>query len=244
MAKNWWFKFEYRIWRTDPNLRRCSFEARAFWLECLCVMYDSDICELEGSYEEIGWLIGCAPEIVARCAVELQRTKTADVTLGNGSVTLTSRRRQRELKVKEQTRLRVQRHREESDVTQSVTIQSKSKSKSKSKNTTTEAVVVVAAATTKKIRPPQLTDEEWLESLKTNPAYQRIEVLDEYARAQVWADANNRQCTRRFFVNWLNRARPMEVNGKQSTKQHNGQYTNRNAAVIEEWREFARQNGG
>lgn len=123
MAKNWWFKLDFKVWRTDSNLRRCSLETRGFWLECLCAMQEMDAFLVEGTYEELGWLIGCSPEVVARCVVELQRTKTADVTLGNGSVTLLSRRLKRELSDREQTRLRVQRHRRNADVT----VQSKEK---------------------------------------------------------------------------------------------------------------------
>lgn len=117
MAKNWWFKFDFKQWRTDSDLRRCSFETRAFWLEVLCVMHEADDWKLEGSYEELGWLIGCGTEVVARCCVELHRTKTADVTLGNGSVTLVSRRLKREANDREQTRLRVRRLRCNADVT-------------------------------------------------------------------------------------------------------------------------------
>lgn len=117
MTKNWWFKFDFKVWRTDSDLRRCSFETRGFWLECLCVMHESDAFKLSGSYEELGWLIGCSPDVVARCCVELKRTNTADVTLGNGNVTLLSRRMKRDLNVKKQTRLRVQKHRSNADVT-------------------------------------------------------------------------------------------------------------------------------
>lgn len=60
----------------------------------------------------------------------------------------------------------------------------------------------------------RLSDDEWLSSLANNPAYQQLSVVLEFERAKVWAGANNRQCTRRFFVNWLNRAKPMEINGQ------------------------------
>lgn len=76
-------------------------------------------------------------------------------------------------------------------------------------------------STTAVERKPKLSDEEWLESLITNPAYKNIAVRIEYARAQVWATTNNRQCTRRFFVNWLNRAKPMEVRSNGSTSGRN-----------------------
>ena len=117
MPKNWYMKFEFRIWRTDTALRRCSLETRAFWLECLCIMHEMDEYEVSGTYDELSRLIGCDADAVGRCAIELQRTKTADVTLGNGIVTLLSRRMKRELKGKKQNALRVQKHRSNADVT-------------------------------------------------------------------------------------------------------------------------------
>lgn len=81
-------------------------------------MHETDEYIVGGTYEELGWLIGCSPEVVARCVVELNRTKTADVTLGNGNVTLMSRRLKREVNDREQTRLRVQRSRCNADVTE------------------------------------------------------------------------------------------------------------------------------
>lgn len=85
MAKNWWFKFDFRLWRSDSNLRRCSFETRGLWLEVLCIMYEMDTYKLEGSSAELARLVGCESSEIMRCAVELKQTKTADVTLGNGN---------------------------------------------------------------------------------------------------------------------------------------------------------------
>jgi hypothetical protein len=51
-----------------------------------------------------------------------------------------------------------------------------------------------------------LTDEEWIESLKSNPAYKGIDVQREYFKAIAWCSTNNRTATRRMFINWLNRA--------------------------------------
>lgn len=125
MTKNWWFKFDFRLWRSDSNLRRCSFETRGLWLEVLCIMYEMDTYKLEGSSSELARLVGCESSEIMRCAVELRQTKTADVTLGNGNVTLVSRRLKRDLNGKEQIRLRVQKHRRNA----SVTVQSKSNKK-------------------------------------------------------------------------------------------------------------------
>jgi hypothetical protein len=94
-------------------------------------MHESESWKIEGTYEEIGWLIGCSPEIVARCVIELKRHETADVTLGNGFVTVLSRRMQRELKAKENNTLRVRKHRGNADVTPMSHDRVKSKSKEK-----------------------------------------------------------------------------------------------------------------
>lgn len=50
------------------------------------------------------------------------------------------------------------------------------------------------------------SDEEWLQGLKSDPAYRHIQVQAEFAKARRWCQENpSRQLTRRFFVNWLNR---------------------------------------
>lgn len=122
MAKgDWWFKFEWKDWRGDPALNRCSLETQGFWIKCLCAMYESQSATLHGNHTELSRLIGCFPEEFMRCALELKRTETADVTIGNGDVTLLSRRLQRELSSKEHTKLRVRNHRSNADVTPDVT---------------------------------------------------------------------------------------------------------------------------
>lgn len=149
MPKNWWFPLDFKIWRTDSTLRRCSLETRGFWIEALCVMHESDTYQLEGSLAELARLLGCDSAEVMRCAVELQRTKTADVTLGNGSVTLVSRRLKRELSDREQTRLRVQKYRCNADVTAHSNSNIKSKSKNKNKREEIREETLPKTATTK-----------------------------------------------------------------------------------------------
>lgn len=66
------------------------------------------------------------------------------------------------------------------------------------------------------IQPPVSPegDAQWIESLKSNPAYAGLDVAVQLGRAQAWAATNRRQCSRKFFINWLNRAdRPMTVQG-------------------------------
>ena len=66
-----------------------------------------------------------------------------------------------------------------------------------------------AAAKDKKSKPPaDELSETWLTGLQSDVAYQQLSVAVELARAKRWCETNNRRCTRRFFVNWLNRCRP------------------------------------
>lgn len=112
MAKNWWFKFDFKVWRNDSELRECSLEAKGFWLECLCVMYEKGVYEISGSPEKLARLLGCLPEEVMRCVLELKHSNAANVTVGQDGVTLISRRLQREANDREQARKRQAKFRE------------------------------------------------------------------------------------------------------------------------------------
>ena len=204
MAKNWWFKFDFKVWRTDSDLRRCSLETRGFWLEILCIMHETGEYILTGSFAELARMVGCESAEAARCVTELKRTNTANVTIGHGEVTIMSRRMERELNIKDGNRLRKQTERQHKIVTtmsQDRVISNKKEVINKSKKEEKKKKNAATAA----------TDQDWLNSLSQNPAYKQTDVQIEFAKAQVWAETNNRQLTRRFFVAWLNRAKPMDV---------------------------------
>ncbi len=52
------------------------------------------------------------------------------------------------------------------------------------------------------------TNEEIIAALRENPAYSHIDIDRELNKATAWCMTNRRQCTPRFFVNWLNRIDP------------------------------------
>jgi len=52
----------------------------------------------------------------------------------------------------------------------------------------------------------KLTDEQFIEAFKTNPAYRHFDVGVELGKMDSWLLAHpGRQKTRRFVVNWLNK---------------------------------------
>ncbi len=211
MAKNWWFKLDFKIWRTDSSLRRCSLETRGFWLECLCVMQEMDTFEVHGTLTELARLLGCESNDVARCAAELKETKTANVTLGNGTVTLLSRRLKRELTIKEQTRLRVQRHRGNGSVTAQSNKQEVKSNKQEEKNG-------AIAPKSRNVSKPKPTTEEWLDTLKKESIYSHVDFDRELRKAEIWISEHpGRRFTLNFFTAWINRIEPTIQVGAKST---------------------------
>lgn len=61
-------------------------------------------------------------------------------------------------------------------------------------------------------------DEEWIDGLKSNQAYEGIDIRRELGKAQTWAESKRRQCTRMFFLNWINRIQPITAKGDYSSK--------------------------
>lgn len=216
MAKNWWFKLDWDDWLTDGELSACSLETQGLWMRCICLMNRADVYELTGTIEQLRRKLGVLPEELTRCLHDLKTNDAATVRFSNGDVSIISRRRQKELKAKENNRLYVAKHREKTECKDDVRPQSKSKSKS--------IEIREEKEEEKRATTTAISDDQWLDSLQSNPAYKLLQVRTEYARATVWAETNKRQCTRRFFVNWLNRAKPMDTT-KPTSNAHVGKET-------------------
>lgn len=58
----------------------------------------------------------------------------------------------------------------------------------------------------KEKRKLTLTDEEWMNEIKNNPAYKSINVEIEKGKCEAWCLTNGKIMSRRRLVNWLNRA--------------------------------------
>jgi hypothetical protein len=220
MAKNdWWLKFEIHKWLNDPKVRRLSRANRDSWLTSLCMMRLDGSDRIEGTQPDLSNLLGLTLTEFFDFFHDLERSGAADVTRSSQNVTdghafvrdcpevftIMSRRFRKELSTKEKNRLRKESQRGHADVppkSHDRVISKKkeviSKKKEEEKKATTTA---------------RETDDQWLDSLSQNPAYIGLGVRTEYAKAQTWADTNGRQCSRRFFVNWLNRVRPIQTNG-------------------------------
>ena len=66
--------------------------------------------------------------------------------------------------------------------------------------------------------PPKLSDEQWLEKIKTTPAYKGIDIEREQGKCEAWCLTNHKTMSRQRFLNWLNRSeKPMQGKGSRST---------------------------
>lgn len=61
-----------------------------------------------------------------------------------------------------------------------------------------------------------VTDEQWIEGLKNNPAYRHINLSVELGKMEAWLDLpknQHRKKTKAFVLNWLNKIEAPMVNG-------------------------------
>lgn len=84
-----------------------------------------------------------------------------------------------------------------------------------------------------------LTAQDFLESLKANPAYEGIDLRREFGKMDAWLAAHpGRKKTRRFVVNWLNKAeRPLAVEANPMN------YNQTQMANVEAFSDFLRRKG-
>lgn len=74
------------------------------------------------------------------------------------------------------------------------------------------------------------SESVWIEELKKDVAYEGIDVQREYAKALRWYKERKRTCTRRAFINWLNKS-DRNLNG---TNQKPYSAINRNSGTTNE----------
>jgi hypothetical protein len=58
----------------------------------------------------------------------------------------------------------------------------------------------------KKPKVSEMTDEDWIISLESEPSLKGINIRQEISKAQFWCKQNKRVATRRFLINWFNKA--------------------------------------
>jgi len=93
----------------------------------------------------------------------------------------------------------------------------KDKDKDKEKEKEKKSVLHEAKPATKRNKILKLSDEEWMETLKANKAYEGIDIDKLHGRLIAWCELKGKQPTRARLLNWLNREEKPMI-GKVSNK--------------------------
>lgn len=202
MSKAPAIQFYVKDWLSDPQLRMASFHSKGIWIDILCLMWESqDRGKLTGTASEFCKMLGSTEAEFEAFLIEAKRLNFALVTKsnieGNEEITLENRRMVRDEKDRKNNALR----------------QARFKSNAKSNAEVTAEVTPPSSTASpkkeiikKKTRQQKLTDDEYFEALKNNPAYQTINFEFEKNKCQAWCLGHNQVFSRRRLVNWLNRA--------------------------------------
>lgn len=72
---------------------------------------------------------------------------------------------------------------------------------------------------------PLLSPFSIIESLKSNPAFEGLDLQEQFYKMQAWCEVNNRKVTKRMFVNWLIRAdKPFAANSHKEPEKLPGSW--------------------
>jgi len=218
MSKAPAFQFYVKDWLSDPQLRMASFQTKGIWIDCLCLMWESeDKGKLVGTISEFCKMLGATETEFTDFLREGKRLNFVTVTKsnieGNAEITLENRRMIRDEKDRKNNALR----------------QARFKSNAKSNGEVTEEVTppssTASSSSKKKERikkeknqvPDGKPPQDFIESLKENPAYRHINFEIELAKMDAWfllpKNAKRRK-TPTFILNWLNKIEaPFNGNG-------------------------------
>jgi hypothetical protein len=206
MGKNPAFQFYVKDWLSDPQLKMASHSTKGIWADMLCFMWDAPMRgELAGTYIQIQRMIGATTADLNLFLSEAKALQFCDISVtDNENVTVRNRRMWREEKDRKNNRERQAKFRGKQENNKEVTPPSPSPSPIPLKE--------------KKRKTPKLTDEEWLESLKSNPAYANLDILRIKGKCEAWCSNKKKVFTRARFLNWLNREDlPMEGSNGSGT---------------------------
>lgn len=154
MTKQYWDKWQYRLWLSNKRVSDLDEAARGIWIDWLSTMMEDETYFLTGNLEDFAtWGRTTKPKAL-KALKEVSRTGAADFEIEGIeetchasvthfvtqmsrdfmlNVTVVSRKRKRELKKRIDNRLRQQKRRASRSSHADVTRQSKSKSNSNSK---------------------------------------------------------------------------------------------------------------
>lgn len=101
MKKEYWGKFEYRVWLGDTALSTCSALTRGVWIDAIARMMEGGTDRISGSITQLARLCRCSEAEMLAAIEELRSSSAAEIVEQNSSIQLVSKKRRRELEIKE-----------------------------------------------------------------------------------------------------------------------------------------------
>lgn len=206
-----WFKFYPKDWMTDSGLRLCSWDTKGVYIDLLCIMAESnrygylEINDKAPTQEMLMKRLSIHHKTLKKCLRELQ--ENGIISLCNG--VLYSRKMAKQFT----------QHAQQKDFgkkggnpTLNPTLKAAlnpTLKVDKELDTDIESDKVSSNEVLAKAEKPQkskkLCDSDFLEKLKNSDAYKHLNILIELEKAQIWCETHGKQCTQKYFINWINR---------------------------------------
>src|SRR5262245_7226587 len=201
---NYWLRL-YTSILDDPKVQRLQPEYFRGWVNLLCLAKEGD--GLLPSIEDIAFRLRIPTEEAQSLTEELVKRGLLD---SDGENITPHNWHGRQFSSDVSTE-RVQRYR---NVTRNVSETPGETTPEQSRAETEQSRAETSRTKPRSVRAPVLPDEEYLDRLQKDPAYSMLNVRLCYHRMLAWCETNNKQPSRRRFINWLNREdKPMGVGG-------------------------------
>ena len=235
------FQFYPGDWRKDPGIQSLTYHDRGIWLEILCLMHE---CSSRGELllndkpmknDALARLLGVDVPTLTATIDTLLETGVASRDTSSGS--LISRRMVRDENFRQmratcgmmggrpdlvnqtptyrptyrptKRQPTCQPNANQIPTPSSSVSSSVSKDQEEGKGSGGQACEKSA-----RLNLSKLTDLEFVDFLKGQPAYGGIDVTREISKMHVWANVNRRTVTRKFTMNWLNKIdKPLQAGG-------------------------------
>jgi hypothetical protein len=215
----------------DPKVQRLDGELFKAWINLLCLAKEGG--GLLPSVEDIAFKLRSGSEENAR---RLTDELVKRGLLDSDGMNLTPHNWHNRQFDSDSSTERVQRYR---NVTRNVseTLESRDRTEPETEPETEQRAATSRAKPRSAPRKPVLPDDEWLDGLQKNPAFSSLNVRLCYHKMLAWCEVNNRNPSRRMFINWLNREdKPMgNGNGKAGTGQGHDADKTRSGKTTEDY---------
>jgi len=186
-----WKKWFPQDWLSDPRLTHCSPATRGIWADAVSSMMLFGEDHLTGTDAYLARVCRCSEADIATAHQELEASKTGEVSIQNGYKIWVCRRIRRDLKISEIRRIAVQQRWEKRN---------------------TKALQRVNTKTHTRSASASVSESDWLEELKSDPAYVGIDVQNLHDKMIRWCKEKRQRPTRMRLINWLNK-QDRQLNG-------------------------------